>query len=62
VRDAGAVIKAGYVFSTFLVDGMVGGLWKTERRRVKLEPFAPLPRSIRREAEDEARRLHAFLA
>ncbi len=56
------VIKAGYVFSTFLVDGVVAGLWKTERRRVKLEPFAPLPRSIRREAEDEARRLHAFLA
>ena len=55
------VIKAGYVFSTFLVDGMVAGLWKAERRRVKLEPFAPLPRSIRREAEEEARRLHAFL-
>ena len=58
----GEVIKAGYVFSTFLVDGVVAGLWKTERRRVKLEPFAPLPRSIRREAEDEARRLRAFLA
>jgi hypothetical protein len=41
---------------------MVAGLWKTKRRRVKLEPFAPLPRSIRREAEDEARRLLAFLA
>jgi DNA glycosylase AlkZ-like len=56
------VIKAGYVFSSFLVDGMVAGLWKAERRRVKLEPFAPLPRSIRREAEDEAGRLRAFLA
>jgi hypothetical protein len=55
------VIKAGYVFSTILVDGIVAGLWKAERRRVKLEPFAPLPRSIRRKAEDEARRLHAFL-
>jgi hypothetical protein len=50
------------VLSTFLVGGVVAGLWKTERRRVKLEPFVPLPRSIRREAEDEARRLHAFLA
>jgi hypothetical protein len=55
------VIKDGYVFSTILVDGIVAGLWQAERRRVKLEAFAPLPRSIRREAEDEARRLHAFL-
>jgi hypothetical protein len=56
------VIKAGYVFSSFLVDGLVAGLWKLERGRIKLEPFAPLPRPIRREAEDEARRLRAFLA
>lgn len=56
------VIKAGYVFSSFLVDGLVAGLWRLERGRIKLEPFAPLPRPIRREAEDEARRLRAFLA
>jgi hypothetical protein len=56
------VITGGWVHATFLVDGVVAGLWKAERRRVKLEPFAPLPRSIRREAEDEAGRLRAFLA
>jgi len=27
-----------------------------------LEPFAPLPRTARREAEDEAKRLEALIA
>jgi len=56
------VITGGYVFSSFLVDGLVAGLWRLERGRIKLEPFAPLPRGIRREAEEEASRLAAFLA
>jgi hypothetical protein len=56
------VITGGYVFSSFLVGGLVAGLWKVERGRVKLEPFAPLPRPVRREAEEEASRLAAFLA
>jgi hypothetical protein len=58
----GEVITGGYVFSSFLVDGLVAGLWTVERGRVKLQPFAPLPRPIRREAEEEASRLAAFLA
>jgi Winged helix DNA-binding domain len=58
----GDVIEGGWVKSTFLVDGFVAGVWEVERRRVVLQPFAPLPRPVRREAEDEARRLEAWLA
>ena len=57
------VIKInGDVAQTFLVDGIVAGLWKAEHGRVAIEPFAPLPSAVRREVEDEARRLEAFLA
>jgi len=58
----GEVIEGGWVHSTFLVDGFVAGVWKVERGRVMLEPFAPLPRTARREAEDEAKRLEAWIA
>jgi Winged helix DNA-binding domain len=51
----------GMVEATFLVDGFVAGLWKAERDRVRVEPFAPLPRVQRREVEDEASRLEAWL-
>ena len=44
-----------------LVDGLVAGTWKLERERVVVEPFGPLPRSARRELEDEAGRLEGFL-
>ena len=57
------VIKMnGDVAQTFLVDGTVAGLWRAENGRVAVEPFAPLPSPVRREVEDEARRLEAFLA
>ncbi len=46
---------------TFLVDGFVAGTWQLERSRVAVAPFAPLPRTARRELEDEASRLAAFL-
>ena len=52
----------GDVAQTFLVDGFVAGIWRVENGRVVLEPFSALPRSVRRELEDEARRLEAFLA
>jgi hypothetical protein len=58
----GAVIKAGWVHPTFLVDGVVAGLWRYRGGKVEPEPFAPLPRTVARELEDEARRLAAFLA
>ena len=51
----------GMVEATFLVDGFVAGLWRVERDRVRVEPFAPLPRTWRREVADEAARLEAWL-
>jgi hypothetical protein len=47
---------------TFLVDGQAAGIWKLGRGRVKLEPFERLPRDARKELDDEAERLAAFLA
>jgi len=57
-----AVITGGWVHPTFLVDGVVAGVWKPKGRRVELEPFSPLPLRIRRELGDEAARLAGFLA
>lgn len=51
----------GDVQQTFLLDGVVAGLWRLEDGKVVLEPFAPLPPSARRELEDEAARLAAWL-
>jgi hypothetical protein len=45
---------------TFLVDGRVAGTWRYEKRRVKVEPFEPLPPAVRTEVDDEAARLAAF--
>jgi hypothetical protein len=53
--------KNGDVQQTFLVDGVVAGLWRLDGERIALEPFAPLPRPARRELEDEAARLAAWL-
>ena len=55
------IAKNGDINETFLVDGRVGGFWRVENGRVKLEPFAPLPPRARRELEDEARRFEAFV-
>ena len=52
----------GDVAQTFLVDGFVAGIWRVDDGRVMLDPFEPLPRAARREIEDEAGRLEAFLA
>ena len=48
--------------NTFTVDGLVAGAWRIDKRRVKVEPFAPLPVRVRREVDDEAARLAAFYA
>ena len=57
------VIKVnGDVAQTFLVDGFVAGIWRVDDGRVVLEPFEPLSPAARREVEDEAGRLEAFLA
>jgi hypothetical protein len=54
--------RVGDVAQTFLVDGFVAGIWRVGDGRVVLEPFSALPRSARREVEDEAGRLEAFIA
>jgi hypothetical protein len=55
------VIEGGEVRPTFLVDGFVAGTWSLDAGRVRFEPFSPLPRGARRELEDEAARLEAFV-
>jgi hypothetical protein len=47
---------------TFLVDGQAAGIWKLNRGRVKFEPFERLSREARKQLEDEAERLAAFLS
>jgi winged helix DNA-binding protein len=56
-----AVIEGGEVRATFLVDGFVAGLWTFDGEKVRLAPFAPLPRAAGREVAEEAARLEAFL-
>ena len=47
------VIKMnGDVAQTFLVDGVVAGIWRVDDGRVVLEPFEPLSAAARREIED----------
>jgi hypothetical protein len=46
--------------STFLVDGFVAGIWRVERKRLVVEPFAPLPEKARRELDAEGERLLAW--
>jgi hypothetical protein len=56
------IAKNGDVTQTFLVDGLVAGSWSADKRgKVATAPFAPLPRVARREVEDEAARLEAWL-
>jgi hypothetical protein len=53
-------VRTPHSVNTFLVDGRVAGSWRREGGKVRLEPFAPLPRTARRDVEDEAARLAAF--
>jgi len=46
--------------NTFIVDGFVAGAWRVERRRLVLEPFAPLPPRARRAVDAEGDRLLAW--
>jgi hypothetical protein len=53
--------KNGDVLPTFLVDGVVAGVWTVERKRdtatLRLEPFEPIPRKAREELAAEGERL-----
>jgi hypothetical protein len=46
--------------NTFTVDGFVAGAWRIEKRRLVVEPFAPLPLKWRREVDAEGERLLAW--
>jgi Winged helix DNA-binding domain len=52
--------KTPHSVPTFLVDGAVAGTWRFEGGRVDIKPFEPLPKSARRDVDDEAKRLTAF--
>lgn len=54
--------KTPHSVPTFLVDGAVAGTWRYEKGKIRLEPFAPLPRVVRRELDEESERLAAFHA
>jgi hypothetical protein len=67
--EARAIVVArnGDTLPSFLVDGQVAGLWwpvaeRGERARIELEPFGRLGARERRQLEDEAERLAAFVA
>ena len=51
----------GDVAQTVLVDGFVAGTWKVEKKRLRVEPFARLPTSVRDELAAEEERLLEFL-
>ena len=55
------VRKNADVQPTFTVDGYVAGVWRVDKRRVVTEAFEPLPRTVRREVDDEAADLAAWL-
>jgi len=56
--------KNATTLATFTVDGFVAGSWKVERARgaakLTVEPFAPIPRGVRKELDAEGERLVAF--
>jgi hypothetical protein len=54
--------KTPHSSPSLLIDGQVAGTWKHEGGRVIVSPFEPLPRTTRRELDDEAGRLAAWLA
>jgi hypothetical protein len=66
-KHAAAIYKKnGDVLPTFLVDGMVAGLWSAEtvkgRATLHIEPFATVPMQDRTALTDEAERLVGYLA
>jgi len=54
--------KTPHSIGTFLVDGAVTGTWRYVKGRIEIEEFSRLPKSVRREVDQEADRLAAFHA
>lgn len=59
----GEVYQGGWIRPTVLVNGRVAGTWALERSKgkVRISPFAPLPRSVLREVDTELADLARFL-
>lgn len=54
--------KTPHSVPVFLIDGAVAGTWRYERGRVRVDPFEPIPRGVRRELDEEAKALERFHA
>jgi hypothetical protein len=54
--------KMPHSIGTFLVDGLVAGTWRPDGERVVTSTFEPLPKRVRRDVEEEAAALAAFIA
>jgi hypothetical protein len=54
--------KTPQSFPFFLIDGVVAGTWRYESGRIRVDPFEPIPRVVRRELDEEAAALAAFHA
>jgi hypothetical protein len=54
-----------HVPATFLINGRVAGIWKTERTKksatLNIQPFAPLPTKAKAELEHEGEHLLHFV-
>ena len=55
-------VRTPHSVNTFLLDGQVAGTWRYENGRVRIKPFGRLPRTARKELDEEAERLAAFHA
>ena len=49
------------VLPAFLVDGVVSGTWKIERKKLVLNPFVKLTKKVKAELEEEGERLVEFV-
>ena len=48
------------VLGTFLVNGFVAGTWKRDGKKIKLDPFEPLPPKVKKAVQAEAEALPKF--
>jgi hypothetical protein len=53
--------RTPHSLTAFLVDGQVGGTWRADKGRVRIDPFERLPAETRKAVEEEADRLTDFL-
>ncbi|HEX7420980.1 MAG TPA: crosslink repair DNA glycosylase YcaQ family protein, partial [Thermoanaerobaculia bacterium] len=49
------------VLPAFLVDGIVAGTWKIERKKLVLNPFVKLSRKVKAELDEEGEKLVRFV-